>query len=93
MGVCGPGVRAWSVGGEMGGEESPRAIGSSLTIGFTLATVLRPCGFRGSVMGIEKGVEEEAEVGEEDGRRDAVEEGMGRVMGEAPTSPIDSFFI
>lgn len=97
MGVGGPGVGARRVGGEQGGDDSPVAIGSSLIIGLTLTTALVPCVVSGTVTGTLKAEElrldelgntEERRVLEEDD--DELVERIGRVTGDAVTSPLGS---
>ena len=90
MGVVEPGVRASRLGGDTGGDISVVAIGSSLTIGLTLTTVLSPTCWAWV---------EPIESREVDGPRDCVRlagtllAGMTRVMGEATTSPEGSVFM
>jgi hypothetical protein len=97
IGVGGPGVGAKRVGGEHGGEASPVAMGSSLIMGLTLATVFIPCVVSGTVTGTlkadelrleELGNTEDRRVDEEDD--DELVDGIGRVIGDAVTSPLGS---
>lgn len=90
MGVVGTGVEACSVGGELAGEMSVVVIGSSLTMGLTLTTVLMPCMLKGRELGSEKvEVWLLAPEGDEEVNNEAAV-GMGRVTGEAVVSPLGS---